>query len=476
MKYLFIILFFFTTPCLAQTEVVSFLHRQEFPIEVCDHKNNADISVSITTDTRQIPSCWVVERLTQANSHWRAGAYISPHSASDYLDMSVLELMGIMRADVYMNISAMGAALKTQGYNIDTPYTYDKVYPLVVEWFRWCTNGRIPSAVSFAGGNEALAPLIKDNFLTGRNSKPLTLTDIPFYNYGANDGVFLGKPQVSYSPLDSYYNNRNTTTRFWDVRNYIPGWTLDSLMNHVRIRLDSVIASRGWYQDFTHWHSLRTEGDILYYDTLMKTIDAELSAKGKTAWYGSAGEIAEYMAYRSSVTGLSCYERGDKVAVEVEVTNPTYQYCLNTPLSVKVDLSGSVLAGGDIQCQNAQLIKLGGDEWIINIPFRNSDTTNKKIMRVELTEGVQRYWTNTAPNISINRVGSTVTITSDVPVYGTVYTRAAGGNDRLWLKQNRFLNLSTTHTFTGNFTLYDYSFAAADPFNQRFSVVNILAP
>jgi hypothetical protein len=413
--------------------------KQEHTISICDHKNGADVTITEATDTVQREPRWTVEYYGYKNNV-RVGTYIGYHYGTDYIDVFETERMGAFRADMYLLI---------QGGSFGT---IPQEIAFKNEWFKDVTRGRECSAVSFAGGNTGWINDTDDFYLTGRNS--LSGTD----NYGQNNGVFLGTPNLAYTVLN--YRNRPNTIRWFDE-----GLT----MPQIATALANTIATRGWFQNFTHWHNLSSGGILYKQDDYYQTLRAQLVTSGVKGYFCSAGEAAEYMVYRSLITRKSCYTSNQNtVIVALEVSNIIFSNLLNTPVSVQIDLSTSPLAGKNISCVGCEIISLGSDDYIINIPFVKSQALTQ-VISVEIKEGVQEYRTETQPTINITTDGTTATIETDVETVAIVFIKLAGAGDETYTKYNRYLTYSTSHEVTGlNFTTYDYAVGVSN----KFKVLN----
>lgn len=419
-----------------------FFPKSQYPVSICNHRYDADITITEQTDTIQPHVRWAVEYYGYKNNI-RVGAYIGKHYIDDVHDVSDLEIIGNLRTDIYLNV-------------IPVAPTYEEAMAIITPWFLDLT-GRMHSAVSFANGNQTWAAFTINDFLGGRNSEPSPNTEGES-NYGKVGELFLGNPHLDYTRFD--YANRESTTRWHDN---------DMSWQDVTNVIHDVINTGGWYRNFTHWHGLSSE--LYLQNEFYQTLNNAVSSVGKKAHFCSAGEALEYLVFRQKIKKKACYKSiNGNVRIALEVDDLFLQDRLNTPVSVKIDLSDSHLSGKRIKCIGCEIVSLGNDIYIINVPFR-VDKDNNKIIVVDITEGVQEYRNNNIP--TANRVvdGNKVTITTSQKTRLVVFRKLVSDPDEKYIRYSRMMDLNTIHTIYGlDFATYRYAVGFANKFQVMGSL------
>src|SRR5690606_24676320 len=96
---------------------------------------------------------------------------------------------------------------------------------------------------------------------------------------------------------------------------------------------------------------------------------------------------------------------------------------LQTPLSVKIDLSGSALSGKNIAISSGTIISLGSNQYILNIPYDNINDVDG-LISVELSEtSVPDYLNLNQPTGSYSIDGNTLNVSCDQPCKVVVFSR-----------------------------------------------------
>lgn len=419
--------------------MAKFFPKSQFPISICDHRFGKDMTITEQSDTVQLR--YPIEYFGFKHNI-RVGAFLGYHYGSDWSDISTVEKLGNIRSDVYWNTGAVAP-------------TYLEAYALVEPWFEGMT-GRKPSAASFAGGNTGLAVQIVQHFLSGRNS------DVGQSNYeDYNQNV---------------WKNLASTIRWSDAMPVQLTWS------EVSTILTNVANAGGWLRNFTHWHNLNPDRVHLQGE-FYQTINDTLNLIEKTAHFCSFGEATEYAMYRDLVSRAVCYKSVNgrlRIALEfdgLEDVLQVGQYAtekslflqdrLKTPISVKIDLTGTEFSGKDFNSLNCDIIKLNANEFIVNVPFRIDPETNK-IMVVELVETVTPdYRTFTVPTGSATPSGSTLNVTTNKPCYMVLFVKgSAEAEDKYTLKE-RHMFMKTEYSFAElDFATKTYKVGIIDKFEN----------
>lgn len=427
--------------------IAKFFPQSQYPIEICAHRRNRDFTFTDCTDTLVPSSRYAVEYFLFKNNI-RAGAYIGRHVQEDSWDITDCEKTGAIRCDVYYNRNGVPGT------------TEEERMTEVTNWFRKLT-GRYPSALSFGLGVN-YSPWSIDFFLSGRNSS------VGSTSFGVNDEVFLGWPQLSYTR--SNYSNKPSTIRWSDglgAGSSGQGSWGNLSWSQVEATVQTTAENRGWMQNFTHWHDLRggkspIPANVLYMqDQFYQTVKNKVASLGASMHTCSPGEAIEYMVFRSLIKKVSCYTfalEPTAIGIAIEVDGLFLQQAINTPISVSVDLNGSHLSGKNIKASNnCNILRLGDNKYIIEVPFRIDDANNKIIM-VKLTEGIGSYYSEALPVITISKSLSAATIETDVETKAVLFRKTKGAPDDSFTKVGgRYSDLSKARTITGiDFNAYDY--------------------
>lgn len=405
---------------------VKFFPKAEFPSEVCFHRRGADLTISETTDTIQPQVRYAVEYYGFKHNI-RAGAYIGYHYQYDGMDISWSDKAGNIRMDVYLNVSAVAN-------------NYENAMAKIKPWFISLT-GRNPSAVSFAGGNQSLANYTKDDFLAGRNSQT----------------------------GDFYYNNYNKDV--WANRKCGIRWfDQDLSWEDVGNVIENVAESGGWLHNFTHWHNLSSAGVVYKQEEFYETINNTLERINKKAHLCSAGEAVEYACFRDSIKRVSCYKSiNGNLRVALEISELPLPLELNTPVSIKINLTGTDFADVDLKSDLCDILKIGEGVFILEVPYFNNSFGDNKILVADLEVTDNPSYVNTSkPYISYTTSDGDVEVTVDRFALISVFIKVVGASD------STFIILKRQDIFSKNiiidsvdFDKYEYAVGVVDKYGNQ---------
>lgn len=279
-----------------------------------------------------------------------------------------------------------------------------------INYFKDISGLRLTN-ISYTNGQQGGAQLLKPYFLGGRNSE---------YSWS-------GDSNIDFTPTRSQAISKASSTRTWDAHRAGRFATQELAISYSQSQIERALNTGGWWQDFMHWHSLYELGDPSFFELFFTGIREEVGTRD--AWMAGYGEALEYLFLRDSVVNIGSYERDGKVNISIwvrdsykdSVTNGISDAIdmsmLTTPLSVRIDLSGTSLSGKNIKCEKARSIrKIGGDVWVINIPYSGFG----EFGGVEIEEGTQYYYNQNTPNLT--KSGDTVA--SDIPCKFVVWRKA----------------------------------------------------
>lgn len=313
--------------------------------------------------------------------------------------------------------------------------------------------GRAPSVGSYQNGETGGEILGIPHWLGMRNSSPIeaiTYVDNGQSYYGeSKQGYNLGWPDSSFTR--TYWASYPSTTRFGDMGSRALA------LEYVGKQIDTTIKYKGWYRDFFHWHSLKTLNVLNYLDSMLQEVNTH--ASGKFFWSCHNGEAVEYMYARECVGSVSAVYDNSQVTVSATYSDPftgtttnTFNNevpteLLGTPVSIQINLSGTPMANKPLQASYGKVLNKGSNVYVIELPF---DTTAKQFTSVTIQQAsdTSGHWITSIPTISTELVGSTLTVTTNIPTRSVLFY---GANDALetdYMVEDRRNTLSTTHTYT----------------------------
>ncbi len=409
----------------------------------CTHYRGATATMTQGTDTGPLSSLFYGEacgfkfnvELTVYNSPWHTG----PSYPTDAYGRKISDTERV-EYEIYMQT--------VEGNAGDLTYPYGtNVVEYQVAW-HYEQYGYVPALCAYQGGQYSYANYIHDYILAGRNSA------FDFgYEYGLTDKLNT-----------KYYKN---STRHGD----------DPATNALEVALgtlDNAIANNGWYRDFMHWHTNPAYDVTLY--QLLEGMQERASSNRLAAV--STGKAIQHRWLRDNST-VSLSTNGSSLEVSATYNMPSWMYVewtgLNItnvnhlrpvdgfciPLSVKVDLSGTILSGNDIAASGAASIrKLGTDDFVVEVPFNRTN----EIVTVSLSATNSPDYANEAlPFVeSISNTGTNWQVITDQKTRMVIFTFPVGqsladihakdGTDpakRVDSPENlRFNTFLTTHSFS----------------------------
>lgn len=478
--------------------------KNYFPLSVCDHKHNADMSFTEQTDTSKLLSSSLMEMWGFENNI-RLGAFVN-ETHGDNVDLKNVRDTGLINFDIYFNTDkwknpntgtielspdfglANWTALGASYFNVNIgdpkeirspehgqemydlsggAYGYDyttstegasqqsELIGIIDNQKNWYLGlfGRDASSISYrvgiTGGSVSQMPY----FIGGRNSNcqensllPATINDPLNTFYGVGLGY---DPYARSSVTRDSITNHNISFRFYDY--YLSNGVTDA--NAILDReIPKAIIDKGWYRDFTHWHN--ADAELLTMKDYLVRCNSLLS--GSDVYSCSEGEAIEYMFLREIVDRVSAQEKNNSIYVVADVID-TYKNTftdgvpneinlpnINQMLSVKIDITGSYLVGKNVVSNFGKIIDLGGNELIVEIPFNQKEL----FQGVILSEGNGGYYNTTIPTITPSLNVLDLTVVSDMGVKAVLFEVATGGNEIDYTISSRSNTINDTHYFT----------------------------
>jgi len=454
------------------------------PVEICKHRYNAPCTISEQTDTVVASSLYAMEAFGFKNNT-RLGAFISHINNPSGLDMTEVEKTGMVKSDIYLSTdfwknpvngnfeivpdyyasawTVLGAtyfdvsigdpivaptptrfpacgrdmfAISTGDLGFDDvtkefgDSNLEELYGLVDKQVLETKNQikKEPSAFSYRNGRTEFKDFMYQKSLGNRNSAVVYSGDSDTF-YGIFGGSDLGHRTVTTQPLREYFASYPSSDRFWD--HYL---SVGQTAANARLtsEIGKTITNNGWFRDFTHWHFAET-ADVL---DIMDSALATMRIAASTAHFCNNGEALEYMYLRQLAKRVIAKEKDQKVTVIVDVVDfykevqdsndlleTTPLKCLNTPLTIKVDLTGTYLAGKSIKTSFGNPISLGSNQFLIEVPF-NSEV--EAFATVVISEAAADYVTLSQPSVSKSISGTNVLISSGTKVKTVLFQAESG--------------------------------------------------
>lgn len=207
---------------------------------------------------------------------------------------------------------------------------------------------------------------------------------------------------------------------------------------------------KGMFNDFVHWHRAITHADDIYklhdlYELIHNTVN------GRNAWYTGYSEAVEYYWFKKMVKRVRASFINDKLYLIADFDDEFFNQQIagidkkllynrmKQPLSVKIDLTGTIFENQDIISNNGGIISLGNNEYIIDIPFIIAENGFKQVVISETTGPKYKNFNN--PNVLNFSNGM---ITTDQPCRAVLFENTF--NETMTVS-SRKLELNITHSF-----------------------------
>lgn len=303
----------------------------------------------------------------------------------------------------------------------------------------WCFEnfGYYPSAASYRNGQQGSMYAMSEHFLGVRNSSHGGRT-----TYGVNDGVYLGSPQ---NELTSEHTKSFAgTSRVGDELNL----TREESITQSAGWLQNAINSKGWFNDFVHWHSSPDTELEEFYQSQRETITT--SGKAVVALDMGAALEHKYLRDMADVTETVV---GSNIELSVTFTEVYMNMPLEVftiPLSVEFDATGTPLEGKDITSGSGfNIVKLDVNKYVIDVTFTGLTTTN-----ITLTETLTPdYLDLDVPSITSTTINNgVIIIKTDKPTKLTMFVSNRGSELHTAQPLIRDNDFKTNHTIDMNLT------------------------
>ena len=364
---------------------VTFFPRSQYPVEVCAHRLGRRMTYTDQTDQLKLTNGiadfetqvakgksydWIVALAKARGIKIGFFAYYAEPTQADFTAKALPDWdAGHVWIDQYSWAPELRD--KIVAHADIAPDEFRAAYAASLLPPFLAATGRKPVALSYSYGVDSFAAATCPLYLAGRNSLD---NDCGGTDYGAGCG---SPSNVPYSA--DAYKSKPSSYRWWDrAQDMIRRGTDEdeayrTAINAVADAIDATIENGGWFRNFTHFHSMMQKGEVsrqyaeAYYDML-----AEKNIYGDI-YFAGYGEAVAYLTYRQMVHRAVMYSPAaapQTLVIQLETRNTlgVDESLLQVPISVRFSTAGTPLAGKLITC-DCNLINLGGEEYIVEIPF-----------------------------------------------------------------------------------------------------------
>jgi hypothetical protein len=231
----------------------------------------------------------------------------------------------------------------------------------------------------------------RTRFLYGRWTTHAGITADAYTNYSTSNtlGDSRGKGGADFYDMDLSHRWEN--------------YTAAEVQTYMGAQLPKTRANKGWFHTFGHWHG-EAKADIDAAFSLHYASDAACISLRKAV---------EHWIFRENYK-LETRISGNKVTIDV-ILDKAYEVphtLLTADVSIKLDFSGTTLAGFDFTCSTASLLVKKS----ANVILMEHPMVNPNGFTITLQKGAANYDSTALPTItSATANGTTVTITTSLP-------------------------------------------------------------
>jgi hypothetical protein len=305
----------------------------------------------------------------------------------------------------------------------------------------WCEEFKEKScvALSYNAGFEQGYQIRKGYFIVGRTSLDDGNTRYGNSPQPGNATLGVGTQDVSVEGL----MNCNLTVRDQPLSG---SWAT------AQARMTEAINNNGWYRHFVHWQNVGTPANFNgYLSALATTMGSTFIRRC------GIGEAGAYLRVRDSFVSGNLTDNTGSLTLEVTIALPsgfTDPSQLIEPLSMKLDLSGTSLAGLDITGSGIGFVGIrqkSANNFALDIDF--SDGLLSKTITITSTASPS-YYDFTIPTVTIaNPSGNIVRVTSDVAGRCALFSTTVGAV--IHTTATNLVNRSNTLQLVHDFDLDD---------------------
>ncbi len=290
----------------------------------------------------------------------------------------------------------------------------------------------------------------------------IPIMSIP-YIFAARNSVqsISGDSNINYQDLVRVLNNnRPSNTRTWDAIQAGQLTESDSIA-YTKSQIQHAIDNEGFFTDFAHIHSFYEKPDLPFIPLFYSQMRSQVG--NQDIWNCGFAEAFEYSFLRDSLRKIGSFQHDNDLYffyhikdeykgtfTNVTVSNDLDFSLLKMPISFEIDTTGTYLAGKNIKCDEAILIRsLGLNKWVISVPYRFDEEGYAKF---RVYEGNGSYYSATKP--AITRTGNVVS--TDLPTKLVIWRKPTSGGlaDITEVFRDNELKTSFNYLFELGYTYY----------------------
>ena len=341
---------------------VVFFPRKDYDVVVCDHRLGKKMTYTEQSDQLKLTDSydWIVGLGETYGVKVGFFALYSEMYSGDFTK-AMNDLNGKkIWIDQYSYTPEL--ASKIAGGQTITPEEFEESYADTLLPAFMSSLGKKPIALSYSYGNQTFKDATCPLYLAGRNSGGAS-------TYGGTDyGLGLGNPSnIPYSFAD--YKSRSSTNRWYDRA--VQDSSFTAKIAKMAEFIDAALLNGGWVSNFTHFHSVVSDGNQAEYVSYMQML-ANKNANNEI-YFAGYGEAVAYLVFRQLVTKAVMYSPvmdPDSLVIRLDARNTlgVDTDLLQVPISVKFSTAGTPLAGQTIK-SDRNLVSLGNGDYIVEIPY-----------------------------------------------------------------------------------------------------------
>lgn len=341
---------------------VIFFPRKDYDVEICSHRFGKAMTYTEQTDGLHLQDSYTPFMTLAKARNIRVGAFAtySDCGRSDIGLAKTDEKNGHLWIDEYSLCPSLQE--KITHYESPTDEEFIAAYnnellPAFVNTF-----GRKPVALSYSYGVTGFSGVVCPRYLGGRNSA---------YNGDTDYGIGLGTPDDKPYSF-SRFCSKSGTIRWYDKAK-ANGNDFSGVLTELSAKIDETLLNGGWLNNFTHWHNYYSDGNEQWAATYLDMLAAKNA--GGQIYFSGYGEAVAYLIYRQIITRAVMYSpvknSANMLIIRLETNNDLGVDIdlMQVPISIKFSTIGTPLANQSIVSLNRNLISLGNNEYIVEIPF-----------------------------------------------------------------------------------------------------------
>jgi len=278
-------------------------------------------------------------------------------------------------------------------------------------------DGKPPTALSYAGGNDANKLAYLGDILGGRNSNYEIFPDSTEYT-NLTDVQLISRPSTM---RFNYYSE------MFSRPNFIAGTNQEGI-NKVNQYISNIISVNGWYNDFMHWHWWAKDFSKDYFNLIGQLVS------DNDIYSGSYSDIVEYYFVKNSINNVTYSSGSLRINYTKKFNNSNPYNNIATPAWIIIE------SDVDIECSNNQKIrKINANTYAV--PVFLDFTTTQVTVNITTTQS-PNYLNLTKPIVTRN--GNN--ISSDQPIKYTLFSNLKSNTYELsTIREERNFNYLDSH-------------------------------